>query len=147
VHVILPNQLSSMFDMSHFAQYPFVRIPQMFKDQRGVIANIADGNLGDVAVIHSTVNSIRANHTHENDWHLSYMVTGSMTYFWKESIDSKTTNKVEVVAGDLIYTPSKTPHKMVFSSDSIFVAVAALSRDQESYEEDTMRLSENYFNS
>lgn len=145
--MIVPKELSSMFESSHFTEYPFVRVPQIFEDHRGIISNIADGKLGDVAVIHSNTHSTRANHVHENDWHLSYMITGSMTYYWKDSIDSKSVNKVEVVAGDLVYTPNKTPHKMVFSSNSIFIAVAALSRDKDSYEEDTLRLSEKYFDS
>lgn len=141
----IPHELSSMFSAIHFTNYPLVQVPQLFKDERGFIANIADGNLGDVAVIDSKANSIRANHIHENDWHLSYLISGSMTYLWRESIDSKITKVLHVVPGDLVYTPSKTPHKMVFTSDSIFVAVAALSRDQESYEQDTNRLVEGYF--
>ena len=140
-----PIQLSDLFSNEHFENYPFVKLPQLFEDERGFIANIADGNLGDVAVIQSKINSVRANHVHENDWHLSYMVSGSMLYTWRNTIDADATNQVEVTAGELIFTPPKTPHKMIFTTDSIFVAVAALSRSQDAYEQDTQRLAEGYF--
>ncbi len=140
-----PVELSSLFLEEHFDNYPFVKLPQFFEDDRGFIANIADGNLGDVAVIHSKVNSVRANHIHEHDWHLSYLISGSMLYTWKNSIDDELTNHAEVSAGKLIFTPPKTPHKMTFTSDSTFIAVAALSRSQDAYEQDTERLSESFF--
>lgn len=140
-----PIELSSLFIEEHFDNYPFVKLPQVFEDNRGSIVNIADGTLGDVAVIHSKVNSVRANHIHENDWHLSYLVSGSMLYTWRNSIKGDVTKQVEVTEGDLIFTPAKTPHKMTFTSDSIFVAVAALSRSQDAYEQDTQRLAEGYF--
>jgi uncharacterized RmlC-like cupin family protein len=140
-----PIQLSNIFSNEHFENYPFVKLPQLFEDERGFIANIADGNLGDVAVIRSKLNSVRANHVHENDWHLSYMVSGSMIYTWRNTIDADVTNQVEVIAGELIFTPPKTPHKMTFTADSTFVAVAALSRSQDAYEQDTQRLAEGYF--
>lgn len=141
----IPIQLSKLFSTEHFENYPFVKLPQIFEDERGFIANIADGNLGDVAVIHSKKNSVRANHVHSKDWHISYMVFGSMLYTWRDSIDGEVTNQVEVNAGDLIYTPPKTPHKMVFTIDSTFIAVAALSRSQVAYEQDTQRLAEGFF--
>lgn len=140
-----PTELSNLFLEEHFDSYPFVKLPQMFEDDRGFIANIADGNLGDVAVIKSKINSVRANHVHEHDWHLSYLISGSMLYTWKNSINDQLTNQTEVAPGELIFTPPKTPHKMTFTSDSIFIAVAALSRSQDSYEKDTERLTENFF--
>ena len=141
----LPEQLSELFSVRHFEDYPYVQVPQEFYDGRGSITNIADGALGDVAIIRSQTQSIRANHTHEKDWHLSYLISGSMFYFWKDSPTAEISKKVEVRPGELIYTPPKTPHKMLFTSDSIFVAVAALSRSQEAYEADTSRLPESFF--
>ncbi len=82
----IPNELSKIFTKSHFLNYPKILIPQNFVDDRGTIKNIADGKLGDVAIISSKANSIRANHVHDNDWHLSYVVSGSMRYFWKSDI-------------------------------------------------------------
>lgn len=142
---MIPKTLSSIFNQEHFALYPKVLIPQNFIDERGSIKNIADGKLGDVAVITSKANSIRANHVHDNDWHLSYMVSGSMKYFWKSDMKDNLQNSVIVNSGEMVYTPSKAPHKMVFLEDSVFIAISELSRVQENYEADTKRLLDNFF--
>jgi uncharacterized RmlC-like cupin family protein len=139
---MIPKELNKYFQSGSFSQYPLVKIPQEFIDARGSIVNIADGVLGDVAVIKSNTNSIRANHTHKEDWHLSYLVEGEIKYFWEEG-DKQ--NSIMIQPGQLFYTPPKVPHKMLFLKDSIFIAVAALSRTQENYENDTTRLDEKYF--
>lgn len=143
--MIIPKTLSSIFSQEHFATYPKVLIPQNFVDERGSIRNIADGRLGDVAVITSKANSVRANHVHGHDWHLSYMVSGTMKYFWKSDEQNDLENSIIVSAGEMVYTPSKAPHKMVFLEDSVFIAISELSRVQENYEADTKRLPDNFF--
>jgi|688.fasta_scaffold598369_2 uncharacterized RmlC-like cupin family protein len=139
----VPSELSPLFKAQHFANYPFVQLPQEFEDERGKIANIADGLLGDVAVIVSVKNSIRANHVHKMDWHLSYMLSGAMNYIWKDDEDIE--KVVSVVAGEMIYSPPGVPHKMFFLEESTFIAVSAKTRASENYEEDTQRLSDDYF--
>ena len=141
----IPKELSEIFTKDHFKSYPKVLVPQNFEDERGVIKNIADGKLGDVAIITSKANSVRANHVHNDDWHLSYLVSGSMKYFWKNEFEASETNSVVVKTGEMVYTPKKSPHKMQFLEDSIFIAVSQLSRVQENYEENTKRLPDNFF--
>ena len=141
----IPKDLSKVFTEGHFKNYPKVLVPQNFEDERGIIKNIADGKLGDVAIITSKANSVRANHVHDNDWHLSYIVSGSMKYFWKNEIETAEIKSIVVKAGEMVYTPKKSPHKMQFLEDSIFIAVSQLSRVQENYEEDTKRLPDNFF--
>ena len=141
----IPKELSKIFTEGHFKNYPKVLVPQNFEDERGIIKNIADGKLGDVAIITSKTNSIRANHVHDNDWHLSYIVSGSMKYFWKNEIETAEIKSIVVKAGEMVYTPKKSPHKMQFLEDSTFIAISQLSRVQENYEEDTKRLPDNFF--
>ena len=141
----IPKELSKIFTEGHFKNYPKVLVPQNFEDERGIIKNIADGKLGDVAIITSKANSIRANHVHDNDWHLSYIVSGSMKYFWKNEIETAEIKSIVVKAGEMVYTPKKSPHKMQFLEDSTFIAISQLSRVQENYEEDTKRLPDNFF--
>jgi dTDP-4-dehydrorhamnose 3,5-epimerase-like enzyme len=141
----IPRELSALFTTSHFQNYPKIMIPQVFSDERGLISNIADGKLGDVAVITSTVGSIRANHFHHADWHFSYMVSGSMNYSWKPMDDSSNQQSIIASAGDLIYTPPLVAHKMEFLEESCFIAISALSRNQENYEADTVRLEATHF--
>ena len=143
--MIIPDSLSSIFTDKHFATYPKILVPQNFVDDRGSIKNIADGKLGDVAVITSKASSIRANHVHDHDWHLSYMVSGSMKYYWRTDLNTEKSESIIVNAGEMIYTPPKAPHKMVFSQDSVFIAISGLSRVQENYEADTKKLLDNFF--
>jgi uncharacterized RmlC-like cupin family protein len=142
-NLLIPVGISKYFKPEHFHHYPLVGLPQEFIDTRGSIVNIADGALGDVAVITSKSNSIRANHTHKEDWHLSYLIDGEIKYFWEEDLKQKS---IIIKPGELFYTPPKTPHKMLFLKESIFIAVAAMSRTQENYENDTTRLEDGYFN-
>jgi uncharacterized RmlC-like cupin family protein len=140
---MIPSALQKYFRENSFLNYPLIEIPQKFLDNRGSIVNIADGALGDVAVITSKPNSIRANHVHKEDWHLSYLVEGEIKYFWEEDLKQKS---LIIKPGELFYTPPKTPHKMLFLKESIFIAVAAMSRTQENYENDTTRLEDGHFN-
>ena len=96
----IPSTLSSLFSVENFANYPKVLIPQIFNDERGSIKNIADGRLGDVAIISSQKSSIRASHVHENDWHFSYLVSGQMRYFWKDP--NKEVQSLIVKAGEMV---------------------------------------------
>jgi uncharacterized RmlC-like cupin family protein len=133
----LPEELRDYFSSSHFANYPKIVIPQSFQDDRGLIINIADGKLGDVAIIHSIEGATRANHVHETDWHLSYCVTGSLIYSYIEEGTAK--RDIEIKSGDLFFTPAKIPHRMEFSSDTILVVVSRNSRKSDKYEEDTKK--------
>ena len=139
----IPSTLSSLFSEENFMNYPKILIPQIFNDDRGSIKNLADGRLGDVAIISSQPSSIRANHVHENDWHFSYLISGQMRYFWKDP--NKEVQSLIVKAGEMVYTPPKIPHKMQFLEESMFIAISELSRSQNNYEADTKKMPENFF--
>lgn len=143
--MIKPSPLSNLFNDSHFESYPLVEIPQIYLDDRGVISNIADGQLGDVAFITCTRLAVRANHVHQDDWHLTYLVNGEMIYQWldKSSLDKE--EEIRIAPGQLFYTPPATPHKMTFLRDSSFIAISGLNRDRVSYESDTKRLPKEFF--
>ena len=139
----IPEQLNGFFSKKDFHNYPFLDIPQKFDDARGSILNIADGNLGDVAIIFSNPESVRANHMHRNDWHICYLLSGSMKYEWQDANDL--IDHVLVAPGQMIFTPPETPHKMTFLEQSIFVTVSALSRTQDKYDSDTSKLPDDFF--
>ena len=132
----IPNELLGYFNPNDFGNYPRVSIPQSFLDERGEIINIADGMLGDVAVIHSKINAVRANHVHESDWHLSYCLTGSLNYSYREGEEVQT---IRIRAGELFFTPAGVPHRMDFMLDTTLVVVSRNSRKKEKYEEDTRK--------
>jgi dTDP-4-dehydrorhamnose 3,5-epimerase-like enzyme len=141
--MIVPKELESYFDESDFSEYPLVKIPQEFADSRGVIRNLADGNIGDVAIISSNAGSIRANHVHGNDWHLCYLVHGSMEYHWKD--ESEENKKLIFGANQMVFTPALVPHKMVAIESSTFLSISRLSRISANYEADTQKLQADFF--
>jgi dTDP-4-dehydrorhamnose 3,5-epimerase-like enzyme len=141
----IPNELSKISTNSHLLNYPKILIPQSFSDERRTIKNIVDRRLDDVAIISSKANSIRANHVHNNDWHLSYVVSGSMKYFWKSDIKDNQIQSILVEDRELVYTPKEAQHSMQLLEDWIFIAISRLSRVQEYYAEDSKKLPDNFF--
>jgi dTDP-4-dehydrorhamnose 3,5-epimerase-like enzyme len=137
----IPSELSSYFSISDFINYPLIGIPQTFKDERGAIINLADGQIGDVSMITSKEGAVRANHVHQNDWHLCFLISGSINYTWKDSSSSSEIKQIKVSPGEMIYTPPGAPHKMHFLESSQFVTISKLSRLTASYELDTLRFS------
>ena len=141
----IPAELSKMFKSAHFEDYPLIKIPQTFTDGRGTIMNIADGSLGDVAFITSLSGSIRANHFHKQDWHLTFLITGGMNYEWQDTNLEKQKKNTNVTEGQLIFTPPNTPHKMTFTQNSTFIAISRMNRSHEEYSADTIALESNFF--
>ena len=107
--------------------------------------NIADGSLGDVAFITSLAGSIRANHFHKQDWHLTFLITGGMNYEWQDANTEKQKKNTTVTEGQLIFTPPNTPHKMSFTQNSTFIAISRMNRSHEEYSADTIALESNFF--
>jgi uncharacterized RmlC-like cupin family protein len=140
----VPPELAPYFSESDLSDYPLVNIPQVFQDLRGTIMNLADGAIGDVAVITSNPGSVRANHYHLEDWHLCYVVSGSMNYSWKEALSSTTIHNLEIAQGQMLYTPKLTPHRIKFSEETIFVTMSKLSRLKDNYELDTTRFESDF---
>ena len=54
------------------------------KDERGEILSIVDHNVSNVSIIKCKANTIRSNHYHLTDWHLMYVLSGKIDYFFKE---------------------------------------------------------------
>jgi quercetin dioxygenase-like cupin family protein len=66
-----------------------------------------------------------------------------MRYFWKDP--DKEVKSLIVNVGEMVYTPPKIPHKMLFLEESVFIAISELSRSQNNYEVDTKKMPENFF--
>lgn len=133
----IPTEISGYFGAKAFENYPKIEIPQSFQDTRGEILNIADGELGDVAVIRSKAKAIRANHVHISDWHLSYCLSGSLNYSFMPLGEEVVTLTIE--SGDLFFTPKQTPHRMDFLEDTVLLVISRNSRKRDKYQEDTKK--------
>lgn len=142
----IPKEISGYFNGEDFLNYPKISIPQQFQDERGLILNLADGSLGDVAFITSKPETYRASHVHKIDWHLCYLLKGKILYEWKNQEQLARVQSEEINVGEMLYTPPGTPHRMYFSEESQFITISKLSRISDNYEKDTSRLPNNFFN-
>lgn len=115
---------------------------RIFTDRRGLIDNILpDGEtIKSVAYITGVVGAVRGNHYHLEDEHYCLVLNGRIEYSWIEKKGSKRMmNSIILESGDLIHTPTREPHRFVFLTEGIFLALSKRSRDEESYESDTIK--------
>ena len=141
----IPMEIHNYFSEVDFSKYPFVNIPQIHQDARGEIKNLADGVISDIAIITSNKGAVRANHYHQEDWHLCYLISGAMEYFWSNQKEGAEFLSTPVMSQGMIFTPPATPHKIVFKEDSVFLSISKLSRISENYEKDTFKLKDDFF--
>lgn len=113
-----------------------------FIDGRGIIQPIVDAPVNGCAIITSKKGAIRANHYHKNDWHYSYVLSGSLAYYHRAVGDNSTPTREVFGAGEMFYTPPLVEHAMEFLEESVFIVVSGLSREHESYEEDVVRIAD-----
>ncbi len=111
-------------------------------DQRGEMTYLIEGSeIKSVLRITCKKGSIRANHIHDKDSHYSYMLEGSMEYYYRKGFDDKAPVKhLKVKKGEIVYTPPKEAHAMKFLEDSVFLAFTTEKRDQKKYEKDLKRV-------
>ena len=55
-----------------------------FKDSRGWLKKILDGNFSSCIEVFSKKSTIRANHYHKKDKHFIYVISGKILYFYKD---------------------------------------------------------------
>lgn len=112
-----------------------------YTDARGTIETLVDNlDFKSVLRITSTVGSVRANHKHKVDYHVCVLTKGKMKYYERPENSKEKPSVVEINPGDIFYTPPTAEHAMQFLEDSEFWCFSKLSRAQENYEADTVRL-------
>lgn len=111
-----------------------------FTDARGAITNILPkgASIKSVLLITSMAGSIRSNHYHKADSHYCYIFSGRAEWSEKSVGGSKVDTEI-LNSGDMIYTPAMMIHAVKFLEDTIFFTFAIQLRDQDSYEEDTVK--------
>ena len=105
-----------------------------FTDERGHITNLLAFPTQHVALITSTPGAVRGNHVHQTDSHFTYLLSGRCRY--TQVVDG-VVESCDMEAGDLILTPAGVPHALVFSEESIFLALCTAERMYGKYENDT----------
>ncbi len=118
-----------------------ITIRDKFVDQRGLITNIFPSGvqIRSILYITGTPGAVRGNHYHIKDEHYCFIVEGSIEYGWINENGEK--QSTLLVPGDMVHTPTGERHQFIFVTAGAFIALATESREQEHYEEDTIRES------
>ena len=109
------------------------------EDIRGNILSIVDEEVKNVSIISCNAGSIRSNHYHLRDFHYMYVLEGEIDYFFKK-IGSEDVNYLKVRKGENIFTPPNEIHATYFSVKTTLIVSSLNPRDQETYENDTVRV-------
>jgi len=119
------------------------KVKPFHTDKRGALSYITDQSMRikDVLVISSKKGAVRANHFHKKDTHLIYLQEGKFKYITKDMQNKKAKSKTVIIKkGEIVVTPPKLAHKVVFLENSLMIVVTTESRNQAKYESDTVRL-------
>lgn len=113
-----------------------------FVDQRGGITRILDDEnfaVHSILYITSKAGTIRSNHYHKTDAHWCYLVSGKAEYSEKP-VSGGEIEHTPLEAGDMVFSDSMIIHAVRFTEDSVLLAFSRNPRNQECYEEDTVRV-------
>ncbi len=120
----------------------FKKIKPFHSDKRGEMTYLIEGDpIRSVLRITCKKGSIRANHIHTKGSHYSYMEKGSMNYYFRTGMDTKTpVSQIKVKQGEIVYTPPLEAHAMRFLEDSVFLAFTTEKRSKDKYEQDSKKV-------
>jgi oxalate decarboxylase/phosphoglucose isomerase-like protein (cupin superfamily) len=107
-------------------------------DGRGEILSIVDEPVQNVSIITCNPGSIRSNHYHHKDFHFMYVLEGEIDYFFRDNQTGEI-KYLKVREGDNIFTPDNELHATYFPVKTRLIVSSKYPRDQETYEEDTVR--------
>jgi len=112
-----------------------------YTDERGSIARILDVNepLHSILYITSKAGSVRSNHYHKLDMHYCYIISGKAEWY-ERTLEGGEVEKEILNAGDMVCTPPNIVHAVKFLEDTVFLAFSTQPRNQEHYEQDTVRV-------
>jgi len=108
-------------------------------DDRGSILSIVDSDIKNVSIIECNKGIIRSNHYHKKDYHFMYVIDGEIDYFFTD-LNREKINYIKVKKDNIIFTPKMEIHATYFPKKTKLIVSSLLPRDQETYEEDTVRV-------
>ena len=117
------------------------KIGKTFKDKRGWLKKILDGNFSSCIEVYSKKGSVRANHYHKKDKHFIYIISGEILYF-RRDIKKNAKSKVAFMKkNDLFFTPTMQEHMAYFTKNTHFLAFSTRKRTKFDYEKDLIRVN------
>jgi dTDP-4-dehydrorhamnose 3,5-epimerase-like enzyme len=134
------REFSAMVDRGAFPEQVLVPLDEPFINGNGKIQNLLLENFTSAAIIHSVAGALRANHYHKTDWHYSYVVSGTVWYYWRPVGARMEPQQKICPAGSMFFTPPNVEHAMFFPEDTAFITFARNVRDHEHHEADLVRV-------
>tara|TARA_Y100000590_G_scaffold428245_1_gene539330 strand:- start:927 stop:1352 length:426 start_codon:yes stop_codon:yes gene_type:complete len=113
----------------------------VFKDKRGYLLKILEGNFSSSIEIFSKKGTIRANHYHKKDEHFCYILKGKILFFYRNRKKNSKLNYKVMKKGDLFFTTFQQDHLAYFLKDTHFLSYSSRKRDKFDYEKDLVRLN------
>ena len=110
------------------------------EDNRGFIQAISDLEMKSASIIFTKKNQWRANHYHKKDWHFIYVTKGSFEYYFRKTNSNEDIKKKIVNVGQVLFTGNMVDHAMFYTEETEILVVSKNPRDQQTYEEDTVRI-------
>lgn len=111
------------------------------EDERGIIERLIKGDFQSVLRTTQVKGSVRANHYHQQDSHIGYVVSGKVEYMTRVVDDEKAElTHYTVEAGQLFNTPPMLVHATVALEDSDILYFTPRSGKQDEYEDDVIRV-------
>ena len=117
------------------------KIGKLYKDKRGWLKKILDGNFSSCIEIYSKKGSVRANHYHKKDTHFMYIISGEILYFYKNRTKGSKAKFKLMKKNDLFFTPSMQEHMAYFTKNTHFLAFSTRKRTKFDYERDLIKVN------
>jgi dTDP-4-dehydrorhamnose 3,5-epimerase-like enzyme len=128
-------------DESMWPKSRVVELAPPHVDQRGSIQPLVDFPMKNVSLISSKQGTVRSNHYHVTDWHYMYVLSGSFDYHFRPAGSVEKPTRIQLTAGQLLFTPPMEEHATVFLEDTELLVASRNVRDQEVYEADVKRVN------
>ena len=117
------------------------KVGKTFKDKRGWLKKILDGNFSSCIEVYSKKGSVRANHYHKKDTHFIYIINGEILYFYKDRKRRAKTRFKLMKKNDLFFTPAMQEHMAYFTKNTHFLAFSTRKRTKFDYEKDLIKVN------
>jgi len=118
------------------------KLGEVFTDARGAIQNICDGVTGTVSIIVSNAGTRRSDHSHRQDGHLLYVVSGYFDYYERPVGSTERPTHRRIHQGEAVWTGPGIDHATIFPVDTVLLSTSLLPRNHEAHEADLIRLAE-----
>ena len=115
------------------------KIEPAFQDHRGSITDVLDKPISHVGLITFTKGALRAKHYHKESTQYDYILSGKIRLVVCMPDGSQREDHI-VEAGTATEVPPGIVHTYIAEEDSSMIDITTLSRADNGYEEDTIRV-------